>query len=175
MLPFSRMGFSPPFPGLSGLAPGKGQAIEGRPTILSTLSCWWKFVDLACQIKSYYCYLLIDGIIVVANQSLKTNLAKKTTVHNSRLWSSSLSCLEMVVVFNIKTSQNQTMEDLSMSAHPAYGQAKEGILQTSRNEDWRLLYSWSFCCWCLFVRRLGTICFEQIFIIWYSHTVYKYK
>lgn len=77
MLPFSRMGFSPPFPGLSGLAPGKGQAIEGRPTILSTLSCWWKFVDLACQIKSYYCYLLIDGIIVVANQSLKTNLAKK--------------------------------------------------------------------------------------------------
>ena len=53
---------------------------------------------------------------------LLTNLLKPTwqkkSVHNSRLWSSSLSCLEMVVVFNIKTSQNQTMEDLSMSAHP---------------------------------------------------------
>lgn len=61
-------------------------------------------------------------MIVVANQSLTTNLAKnkQKTVHNSRLWSSSLSCLEMVVVFNIKTSQNQTMEDLSMSAHPPY-------------------------------------------------------
>lgn len=157
------MGFSP-LPGLSGLAPGKGQATAGRPTILENSELLVKvccFVDLACQIKSYYCHLLVDGIFVVANQSLKTNLAKKISPQFKIMVLFTLlfrngGCIQYQ---NITKPNNGRPVDVSPSLCiiQPMGRPRKGSFKPQETKIFSLLM--------VFLRLLGTICFEQIFFI----------